>query len=60
MKGLEVEKTNIFLQYFYRAATANIDTKPIINKYLTDMKIKKESKEDDKNLPIENIPLQKK
>ena len=60
MKGLEVEKTNIFLQYFYLAATINIDTKPIINKYLTDMKIKKESKENDKNLPIENIPLQKK
>lgn len=58
LKGLEVEKTNTFLQYFYTAATSNFDTKPIINKYLMDMKIKKELNENDKNTSIENIQLQ--
>ena len=38
LKGFETEKTNIFLQYFYKAATSNINTKPIVDKYLNDIK----------------------
>jgi len=40
LKGDETEKTNIFLQYFYKAATSNINAKPIIDKYLNDIKNK--------------------
>jgi hypothetical protein len=45
LKGLEAEKTNIFLQNFYKAATLKINYKPIIDKYLNDIKIKENIKE---------------
>ena len=43
LKGIEPEKTNKFLQYFYKAATSNINAKPIIDKYLNDLKNKTNS-----------------
>ena len=46
LKGLEAEKTNIFIQHFYKAATLKINTKPIIDKYLNDIKIKENIKEE--------------
>ena len=60
IQGLEGEKTNIFLQYFYKASTTNIDTKSIINKYLKDMKINKKLKENDKSISVEKIIQKKK
>ena len=38
LKGLEEEKTNIFLQYFYIAATSKINTELIIKNYLKEKK----------------------
>ena len=34
LKGEETEKTNVFLQNFYRAATSNSDKERIIKNYL--------------------------
>ena len=55
LKGLETEKTNIFLQYFYKAATSNINAKSIIDKYLNDLKNKTYStvKEENKDIIIQ-------
>ena len=41
VKGLEPEKTNIFLPNFYKVATTKTDFKPIIDIYLIDMENKK-------------------
>lgn len=40
LKGMEADKTNILLQNFYQAATTNINSKSIIDKYLNDIKNK--------------------
>ena len=37
-KSFEVDKTNIFLKNFYKAATSNINARLIIEKYLNDRK----------------------
>ena len=40
LKSVEVEKTNIFLKNFYKAATSNINARLIIEKIINDRKKK--------------------
>jgi hypothetical protein len=53
-KSIEAEKTNIFLQNFYKAATSNINTKSIIDKYLNDKTNKKDSIKNEEYKAIKN------
>ena len=54
LKGEQPEKTNNFLQLFYKAATNGKDNSSLIQKYLE--KKKKNKKEDKKN-PEPSIPV---
>ena len=52
LKGLETEKTNKFLQYFYEASTTNINYKPLIEKYLNDIKNNNSLNESKKDIDL--------
>jgi TRAF3-interacting protein 1 len=50
LKGEQPDKTNYFLQLFYKAATNGKDNSPLIQKYL-EKKNKKEQKKDESTMP---------
>ena len=51
LKGEQPEKTNYFLQMFYKAATNGKDNSPLIQKYLEKKNKKEEKKKEEPSMP---------